>query len=119
MGVLGAGGTEVQGAATVLINLAAFAYLVAMGMATAANTLVAQHLGAQDPDGARTAISVVIRLSLLISGPLLLLCYFSPERAVSFIRVSDAVAALAIGSLPALTLGVAQCLLPPGYVSGR
>lgn len=106
VGALGVGGAEVQGTATVLINLAAFAYLVAMGMATAANTLVAQHLGARDPAGAMRSVSVVIRLSVTLAGPLLLVCLLAPGVAVSLMNVSPSVATLAAIALPYLALGV-------------
>ncbi|MBI3241139.1 MAG: MATE family efflux transporter [Chloroflexi bacterium] len=59
-------GTAAYAAHQIAIRVTALSYLPGWGFSVATTTLVGQELGAKNPDGAREAVSVARRFSLLV-----------------------------------------------------
>ncbi len=91
--IVGLVGTPELAATSVLINLVLMMILIQVGFGLAAGTLAGQSLGASKVGEARTWVATVIRISLTLTIPMMILVLAVPEAFLAvFIQDSQTLA---------------------------
>jgi MATE family multidrug resistance protein len=78
-------GPDTAAAATIAFNWDAIAFVPMLGLGTAATSVVGQHIGGQDYDGAGQSVYLTLRLAFLYSAVMILLFVgFTPALVLVF-----------------------------------